>query len=228
MNEATRRSKSIIDKALRVALDFKLDNDRKQRLEESLCIACFYRGPSIAGQAITNSVCGMCQGETRFPSTAVDRICKACAKRDELCKKCGADLTLRQRLQIETADSDEKKHHPTEGKREMTKKFVRYKAEESAEGFKDSDLQGWKSADALFLVELVQDKDDKNEFSYTMDTLNGPEGVDVRVLFHIWLALGRFIMTDPGLHPNQAMLCGFMDKKARDFSEAFTLRRIEK
>ena len=90
-----------IDAALRRALQYATDPDKKMRLAEGFCISCFYSGPRIGGAAMTERPCGVCGTKMMFGSTATDKVCQACAVKQELCRECGADLRLRPRRKFE-------------------------------------------------------------------------------------------------------------------------------
>ena len=73
------------------------DPSKESRLEKQLCIPCNY-SQRVGGASITYTKCGICSQEMNFPSTSVDVICKDCAIKNNLCKCCGADINLKNRL----------------------------------------------------------------------------------------------------------------------------------
>jgi hypothetical protein len=78
------------------ALKLNSDPDKKARREKSLCVCCYYRGATLAGQAFTESPCGICEKEMRFSSTHTDKLCLGCAVTHKLCKECGATSELQE------------------------------------------------------------------------------------------------------------------------------------
>jgi hypothetical protein len=96
--------KSILKKAELL----KSDQDQEQRIGKSLCICCYYvNNARIAGCAITDRQCGLCETVMRFSSTATDVTCLDCAKRNDICKQCGADIDLTNRKRSITAIVDQ-------------------------------------------------------------------------------------------------------------------------
>lgn len=86
---------------LRVAERLKEDSDAEQRKAEQLCQTCYYlRKSGIAGQAITTQPCGICEENQTYSSTATDVLCKPCAEKHQLCKRCGADIKFRTTTRI--------------------------------------------------------------------------------------------------------------------------------
>lgn len=75
------------------------DSDKAKRLEKQECQCCFYDS-RIGGAAMTDSTCGLCEKTTHFGSTAVDKLCKECAKKHDLCKHCGADINYNKREEL--------------------------------------------------------------------------------------------------------------------------------
>ena len=93
---ANRFSKTCVDTTIRNAEALTSDNERKQRLDEMLCKSCYYLYHSrIGGQAMTDRDCGICDQTMRFSSTATDVVCLPCAVESALCKRCGADIDLK-------------------------------------------------------------------------------------------------------------------------------------
>lgn len=80
----------------RMAERFDGDTDKKERLSECKCKSCFYFFHSrMGGAAMTTIDCGICDKETLFGSTAVEPICKDCARENSLCVQCGGDLDMK-------------------------------------------------------------------------------------------------------------------------------------
>lgn len=74
------------------------DPKRKDRILQNLCKTCYYiRNERIGGAAMTTQPCGVCEVPVTYSSTCTDALCAACAKKQELCKHCGADVRLRPR-----------------------------------------------------------------------------------------------------------------------------------
>jgi hypothetical protein len=102
---ATRRAKRRNEQILQAARGLAEDHQKEARQASQLCTCCFYVVPvRIAGAALTTVPCGLCQTPCTFASTAVDRLCVECAKGHELCKRCGADIELREQRSLETLD----------------------------------------------------------------------------------------------------------------------------
>ncbi len=93
---ATKAAEAVLDHA-RWAI---MDKMRRTRLVASLCPSCFYLPPAVAGMAISEQPCGLCGQNETYPTTNVDLLCLACAKRKQLCKHCGADVELRERNKL--------------------------------------------------------------------------------------------------------------------------------
>lgn len=70
------------------------EGKRKHREHLGECHACFYvRGSRISGQAFTEYECRSCKGKFQHPNTSVPKLCEACAKDSNRCRRCMADLT---------------------------------------------------------------------------------------------------------------------------------------
>jgi hypothetical protein len=79
------------------AMNFLRDPEKKKRVEEGECKACFYIRGKIGGAAMTTQPCGVCGKDQLYGSTSTDKICKPCGKRTDLCVHCGGDLLMRPR-----------------------------------------------------------------------------------------------------------------------------------
>ena len=98
IERSNENAKEVIDNITQRAENLKNDPDCEQRLKEHLCKACFYvRKGGMAGTAFTDRPCGICDKVMTFSSTATDAICPSCAEDNGLCKKCGADMELKNR-----------------------------------------------------------------------------------------------------------------------------------
>jgi hypothetical protein len=72
--------------------EFRADTRKEERLAELECLYCFYMAGRIGGCAMTTANCGECQKEMLFGSTCVDYACPECAKKNSICKHCGAEM----------------------------------------------------------------------------------------------------------------------------------------
>ena len=90
------RNKDRIDSSVAKAMKYLTDPDKKKRLERCRCLACFYSGPSLSGQAFTEWNCRVClKDQSMWPNTNPPLSCEDCAKKFKICLICGADLHLR-------------------------------------------------------------------------------------------------------------------------------------
>lgn len=98
VERATTFARSWRDDALKKAGKLELDTEAPERIKQQLCQTCYYlKKGGIAGQAITMQPCGVCNENQTYSSTATDVLCMGCARVYELCKKCGADIHLKNR-----------------------------------------------------------------------------------------------------------------------------------
>jgi diacylglycerol kinase len=82
--------------ALEIAAQLQADVRQQKRLQAALCVTCFYlRANRIAGAAVTQQPCGICEALQTYASTTTDILCLECAKSHQLCKHCGADAELK-------------------------------------------------------------------------------------------------------------------------------------
>jgi len=96
VSDRSRSKKEQIDFNVARALQYLSDPDKRKRLESGNCIACFYGGSSLAGQAFTDWNCRAClKDQASWPNTNPPIVCDACSKKHKICKGCGADLHLR-------------------------------------------------------------------------------------------------------------------------------------
>lgn len=61
------------------------------RIKRQLCKRCSLGG-GLAGQAFTSWECGICEKPQQHHNTACPKLCKECAKANELCINCGASV----------------------------------------------------------------------------------------------------------------------------------------
>lgn len=94
MHRATRTGLDIIQEMQERLLNMTADPLKTQRLNVCKCVVCYYRGPRIAGAAITRRPCMRCKTVLNFGSTKTDVLCNSCASDTGLCVECGADVNL--------------------------------------------------------------------------------------------------------------------------------------
>ena len=79
------------------AENMEQDPDRHDRTEvQYLCVYCYYSWGGMAGAAMTESFCGLCETRLISGSTNTNCLCPACAKQHSLCRHCGSDMELRE------------------------------------------------------------------------------------------------------------------------------------
>jgi len=71
-------------------------DDATDRHVEQLCPVCYVNG-RIGGSRSTSRPCGLCDHIITSGSTDVDALCPTCADANMLCKRCGADIDLKNR-----------------------------------------------------------------------------------------------------------------------------------
>lgn len=95
---ATSRGKRHVNDVLSSAKRLSTDEDRAERIKQSLCPCCFYLNKvRIGGAAMTTRECASCDKEMLFSSTATNLLCLPCASENKLCMRCGADIELKER-----------------------------------------------------------------------------------------------------------------------------------
>jgi hypothetical protein len=94
MKLKTNLSKQSVDGVIKRAKLLTEDPDKKERLNQSECISCFYM-TGMAGQAFTTRPCMCCGKDMMFGSTSTDVLCIDCAKEHKLCKHCGGDIGMK-------------------------------------------------------------------------------------------------------------------------------------
>ncbi len=95
INTQTTRRKSQLNHYVKLVND----TEKVKRIEESLCVICYYNG-SVGCTVITSSECQKCKKLMVFPTSATDRFCLECAKAEGFCRNCGCDINLKQRKKI--------------------------------------------------------------------------------------------------------------------------------
>lgn len=90
------RQKERIQITLRSAFNYLNDPEKKQRHAEGYCVVCYYRESTIAGAAMTESFCGICETKLHWASTHQEKLCHVCAIKWNLCKECGTTIDLKE------------------------------------------------------------------------------------------------------------------------------------
>lgn len=101
MRTATENAQKAIQDAIEYANALTTDPDAAHRKSECLCQVCYYRSKRysrVAGAACTSRACMCCHAVMHFPSTATDVLCGTCARETDLCRRCGADMNLQDRI----------------------------------------------------------------------------------------------------------------------------------
>jgi hypothetical protein len=76
--------------------DVANDNRQEDREKKQECKACFYSS-RFGGSAMVTQPCMCCGKDVMYSSTNTDRLCMYCAKKHQLCKHCGGDISMRAR-----------------------------------------------------------------------------------------------------------------------------------
>jgi len=83
-------------KRMKIMLDtFKEDPDKDRRIADCLCKYCYYIADLIGGSTPVKVECGICGKLMEFKNIVINVICEDCAKKYELCKRCGGDIEMR-------------------------------------------------------------------------------------------------------------------------------------
>lgn len=91
-------AKSALESTVRRAREATEDPRKAERLAKPECVVCYYIYPDrIGGAMVTTTDCGVCGTRIGSGNTNVDVVCPECAKANDLCRHCGADLKLRVR-----------------------------------------------------------------------------------------------------------------------------------
>lgn len=96
------RQKERIKITLRLAFNYLNDPEKKQRHAENYCVVCYYRESTMAGAAMTESQCGICEKELHWSSTHQEKLCHPCAILWNFCKECAGTLDLKEPRAIKT------------------------------------------------------------------------------------------------------------------------------
>jgi len=71
------------------------DPDKDARIDNQICKCCHYiMAGGVSMQAFTNRDCEECEVEMMFPTSDTHKYCLSCAKKEKLCKRCGADINV--------------------------------------------------------------------------------------------------------------------------------------
>lgn len=82
------------ERMLQLAHNVLSDPMKIDRLDNALCVVCYYTGPVVAGQAMTTRPCASCGVPQLYASTNTDALCLHCAQLHSLCKHCNATVSL--------------------------------------------------------------------------------------------------------------------------------------
>lgn len=93
----TKFRRDWVDDHIKTAERLKDDPDYLVRVVAQQCLACFYLTPFVAGAAMTDRECGICNDLMHFSSTDTNNICDTCAKKHDLCVHCASDIDLKNR-----------------------------------------------------------------------------------------------------------------------------------
>ena len=94
-NEVASYVRALIERAEAM----KDDDDRRNRLDVSECVYCYapYGAGRQGGTKTTQLECGLCSTIIYSGTTNCDVLCVECARKNGLCKHCGADVDLKVR-----------------------------------------------------------------------------------------------------------------------------------
>ena len=84
---------------LELARKMTEDPEQDQRKQRQECVVC-YSSKRVGGARTTQVECAYCDKVLTFASTSTDAMCIDCARERRLCKRCGADIELRNRRKI--------------------------------------------------------------------------------------------------------------------------------
>lgn len=93
---ANHHNREMVSYTLKRADIYTNDPQRETRLAASECLVC-YGVSRIGGASCTIAPCPLCGTRLSCGNTAIDVLCTACAKANDLCKHCGADVELKNR-----------------------------------------------------------------------------------------------------------------------------------
>lgn len=98
IEHVTNMNNRFADDLIKKVEKFKEDADKEKRLEQNLCSYCYYMASDrIGGAAFTNRDCGICDKEMVFSSTCTDDLCGECASENDLCCRCGGEISMKVR-----------------------------------------------------------------------------------------------------------------------------------
>jgi hypothetical protein len=98
INERNFRALIRADSFLAKGESYRMDVHKESRLKHQSCRYCYYiRGDRIVGQAFTTYKCGICKQDNSWHNTGIPVLCPECAKKNNLCISCGADIELKDR-----------------------------------------------------------------------------------------------------------------------------------
>jgi len=86
--------KEHIKNLMEIAEKFQKDPDKKARKKENNCIPCYYYN-GMHGNNMPIKNCDFCKKPVQYFNSDVDKICLDCASKYGLCKRCGADIDLK-------------------------------------------------------------------------------------------------------------------------------------
>lgn len=96
ISRTTFFNKKYLDELIETVKEYTDGVNKDIRLAESKCEMCFYfRRSTIAGAAMTESNCRLCDTMMMFSSTNTDHLCDICAKTHKLCKHCGGNVNIK-------------------------------------------------------------------------------------------------------------------------------------
>ncbi len=68
------------------------DPKAPSRQRTGTCRTCFYLDARLAGQAFTDYRCEACGRQASWHTTAIPRLCSACARYHVVCQHCGGSM----------------------------------------------------------------------------------------------------------------------------------------
>jgi hypothetical protein len=90
---SSQRTKNTLERAAKCLND----TERAQRLKKLECKGCYYFSTGFGGQAFTTWYCGICAKEDKHANTNTPKVCKDCAKKHKICRRCGGDINMSHR-----------------------------------------------------------------------------------------------------------------------------------
>ena len=80
---------------------YKTDPQKEHRLQIHFCKHCYYIMTFGGGCVCTTIPCTVCGKLLYSGSTVNNMLCPDCARRNQLCARCGADINLKGRRKLE-------------------------------------------------------------------------------------------------------------------------------